>query len=114
MFIQNGSTMERVEQPPGAIIDGKAVSSMASSKDLLERDGKAEHIRLVLEERMQFTSHAFARWTFDHEALPDLDFNAIDLSVDFLGKRLRAPLLLSCMTGGTEIAARINGNLAAA
>ena len=52
--------------------------------------------------------------SFDHEALPDLDFDAIDLSVDFLGKRLRAPLLLSCMTGGTEIAARINRNLAEA
>jgi isopentenyl-diphosphate delta-isomerase len=87
---------------------------MASSKELLDRDRKAEHIRLALEERMQFASHAFDRWVFDHDALPDLDFDAIDLSVDFLGKRLRAPLLLSCMTGGTEIAARINRNLAEA
>ena len=98
----------------GAIIDVKAVSTMASSKELLERDRKAEHIRLALDERMQFPSHAFARWSFDHEALPDLDFDAIDLSVGFLGKRLKAPLLLSCMTGGTEIAARINRNLAEA
>ncbi len=87
---------------------------MASSKELLDRDRKAEHIRLALEQRMQFASHAFDRWVFDHDALPDLDFDAIDLSVDFLGKRLRAPLLLSCMTGGTEIAARINRNLAEA
>ena len=87
---------------------------MASSKELLDRDRKAEHIRLALEERMQFASHAFDRWVFDHEALPDLDFDTIDLSVDFIGKRLRAPLLLSCMTGGTEIAARINRNLAEA
>jgi len=87
---------------------------MASSKELLDRDRKAEHIRLALEDRMQFASHAFDRWTFDHDALPDLDFDAIDLSVDFLGKRLRAPVLLSCMTGGTEIAARINRNLAEA
>jgi isopentenyl-diphosphate Delta-isomerase len=87
---------------------------MASSKELLDRDRKAEHIRLALEDRMQFAAHAFERFTFDHEALPDLDFDAIDLSVDFLGKRLRAPLLLSCMTGGTEIAARINRNLAEA
>ncbi len=87
---------------------------MASSKELLDRDRKAEHIRLALEERMQFASHAFDRWVFDHDALPDLDFDAIDLSVEFLGKRLQAPLLLSCMTGGTEIAARINRNLAGA
>ena len=87
---------------------------MASSKELLDRDRKAEHIRLALEDRMQFAAHAFDPWVFDHDALPDLDFDAIDLSVDFLGKRLRAPLLLSCMTGGTEIAARINRNLAEA
>jgi isopentenyl-diphosphate delta-isomerase len=87
---------------------------MASSKELLDRDRKAEHIRLALDERMQFTSHPFERFAFDHDALPDLDFDAIDLSVEFLGKRLRAPLLLSCMTGGTDVAARINRNLAEA
>ena len=87
---------------------------MASSKELLDRDRKAEHIRLALDERMQFASNPFARFRFGHDALPDLDFDAIDLSVDFLGKRLRIPLLLSCMTGGTEIAARINRNLAEA
>jgi len=87
---------------------------MASSKELLDPDRKAEHIRLALESRMQFSSRALERWVFDHDALPDLDFDAIDLSVEFLGKRLRAPLLLSCMTGGTEIAARINRNLAKA
>jgi isopentenyl-diphosphate delta-isomerase len=87
---------------------------MASSKELLDPDRKAEHIRLALESRMQFASRAFERFVFDHDALPDLDFDAIDLSVEFLGKRLRAPLLLSCMTGGTEIAARINRNLAKA
>jgi isopentenyl-diphosphate delta-isomerase len=106
--------MFREEQVLGAIIAGQAVSTMASSKELLDRDRKAEHIRLALEERKQFASRAFERFVFDHDALPDLDFDAIDLSVDFLGKRLRAPLLLSCMTGGTEIAARINRNLAEA
>jgi len=92
----------------------EAAATMASSKELLDRDRKAEHIRLALEERMQFAAHAFERYAFDHDALPDLDFDAIDLSVEFLGKRLRAPLLLSCMTGVTEIAARINRNLAEA
>jgi isopentenyl-diphosphate Delta-isomerase len=87
---------------------------MAASRDLLDRDRKAEHIRLALDDRMQLRSHPFERYTFGHEALPDLDFDAIDLSCTFLGKTLRAPLLLSCMTGGTEVAARINRNLALA
>jgi isopentenyl-diphosphate delta-isomerase len=88
--------------------------TMASSKELLDRDRKAEHIRLALEDRMQLAARAFDRYAFEHEALPDLDFDSIDVSVEFLGKRMRAPLLLSCMTGGTEIAARINRNLAQA
>lgn len=87
---------------------------MPTSKDLPTRDRKAEHIRLALEDRNQFGAHAFESWIFDHEALPDLDFDAIDLSVNFLGKRLQAPILISCMTGGTGIAARINRNLAEA
>ena len=87
---------------------------MNSSKELLARDRKAEHIRLALEERMQFASHPFERYRFEHEALPDLDFGAIDPGTTFLGKRLSAPLLISCMTGGTELAARINEHLAEA
>lgn len=87
---------------------------MASSRELLDRDRKAEHIRLALDDRMQHASRVFARYVFDHEALPEIDFDAIDLSTTFLGKRLEAPLLLSCMTGGTEIAARINRHLAEA
>ena len=76
------------------------------------RDRKAEHIRLALEGRMQGTGGAFDRYRFEHQALPELDFDEIDLSTTFLGKPLAAPLLVSCMTGGTEIAARINRHLA--
>jgi isopentenyl-diphosphate delta-isomerase len=78
------------------------------------RDRKAEHIRLALESRMQLDSNHFESWTLEHRALPEIDFADIDTSVEFLGKHLRAPLLISCMTGGTEEATRINRNLAAA
>lgn len=48
-------------------------------------------------------------------ALPELDFDAMDLSVNFLGKRLSFPLLISSMTGGTDDRLiRINRNLAIA
>ncbi len=79
-----------------------------------ERDRKLEHIQLALEERMQHESRFFDHYDFVHEALPDVDLAAIDVSVEFLGKPLAAPLLVSCMTGGTDSAARINRNLAAA
>jgi isopentenyl-diphosphate delta-isomerase len=80
----------------------------------LERDRKAEHIQLALERRMQLEARFFDDWCFEHCALPELDFAAVETSVEFLGKRLSAPLLISCMTGGTETAARINENLARA
>lgn len=77
------------------------------------RDRKAEHIRLALEERMQLGHSFFDDYRFEHAALPEIDFEAIDISVDFLGRRLAAPLLISSMTGGTAEAGLINRNLAA-
>jgi len=77
------------------------------------RDRKAEHIRLALDERMQLGGSAFDDYRFEHQALPEIDLDEIDVSVEFLGKRLAAPLLISCMTGGTETAGRINRHLAA-
>ncbi|MEM7049694.1 MAG: type 2 isopentenyl-diphosphate Delta-isomerase [Acidobacteriota bacterium] len=77
-------------------------------------DRKADHIRLALEERMQERHSFFEDYVLEHAALPELDLAAIDTSVTFLGKKLRAPLLISCMTGGTEVASKINHNLAIA
>ncbi|MDP3371253.1 MAG: alpha-hydroxy-acid oxidizing protein, partial [Brevundimonas sp.] len=51
---------------------------------------------------------------FVHEALPDLDHAKIDLGADFLGRRLKAPLLISAMTGGPKRAEAINARLAEA
>ncbi len=79
-----------------------------------DRDRKLEHIERALERRMQLGSRFFERYAFAHEALPEIDMAEVDVSVDFLGRRLEAPLLISCMTGGTGSAAAINRNLAAA
>ncbi len=78
-----------------------------------ERDRKLEHIELALERRMQLESRFFDRWTLEHRALPEIDMAEVDVATSFLGKRLQAPLLVSCMTGGTDSAAEINRNLAA-
>lgn len=47
-----------------------------------------------------------------HDALPELAVAEVDVAVDFLGKRLRAPLLITGMTGGTPEASDINRDLA--
>ena len=80
----------------------------------MTRDRKAEHIELALDERMQYRAYPFDAWEFEHQALPEIDLDSIDLTAGFLGKRLELPLLISCMTGGTSNATTINRNLARA
>ncbi|HEX6560601.1 MAG TPA: type 2 isopentenyl-diphosphate Delta-isomerase [Nitrososphaera sp.] len=46
-----------------------------------------------------------------HNALPELDYDDIDLSTAFLGRRFSAPLIIDSMTGGTDEATVINGRL---
>lgn len=77
---------------------------------------KSDHIRINLEENVQFPrlSTGLERYRFVHQALPELDMPRVDLSVALFGHTLRAPLLISSMTGGTEAAERINHNLASA
>ena len=49
-----------------------------------------------------------------HDALPSADFEDVDLSVDFLGRRIGLPLLISGMTGGHDAALAVNVELAKA
>jgi len=49
-----------------------------------------------------------------HQALPELDVDEIDLSTDFFGKRLKAPLMITSMTGGADYAEKLNDGLAEA
>lgn len=75
---------------------------------------KADHLRICLDENVQFnsTTNGLERYRFSHCCLPELDWNEISLNTTFLGKQLLAPLLISSMTGGTEQAGIINQRLA--
>ncbi|HEY9729929.1 MAG TPA: type 2 isopentenyl-diphosphate Delta-isomerase [Chroococcales cyanobacterium] len=75
---------------------------------------KADHLRICLDEDVQFRSvtNGLERYRFTHCCLPDLNRSEIDLSTTFLGKSLGAPLLISSMTGGTQQAKTINFRLA--
>ncbi|HWQ05248.1 MAG TPA: type 2 isopentenyl-diphosphate Delta-isomerase [Longilinea sp.] len=76
---------------------------------------KADHIRINLEEdvRSGITS-GFEHLRFKHRALPELDLAEVDLSQELMGKSVKAPILISSMTGGTSEAEEINQVLAQA
>ncbi|MDM9380025.1 type 2 isopentenyl-diphosphate Delta-isomerase [Chlorogloeopsis sp. ULAP01] len=75
---------------------------------------KADHIRICLEEDVQFqqTTNGLEDYRFKHCCLPEINRDEIDISTTFLGKKLGAPLLISSMTGGTPEAGIINRRLA--
>jgi isopentenyl-diphosphate delta-isomerase len=76
---------------------------------------KTDHIRINLEEDVSSgLTTGLERLHFTHNALPELDLEKIDPSIQFLGKRLSNPILISSMTGGTKEASNINLALAEA
>src|SRR6185436_11575574 len=74
---------------------------------------KADHLALCATDEVAFRSKTtlFEQVKLVHDALPDLDTAAIDTSCTVLGKKLRAPIVIAAMTGGTEEAARVNREL---
>lgn len=77
---------------------------------------KKEHLELCLDTARVAgpSTTGLEAYRFVHNALPELDIDEIDTSVEFLGKHLRAPILISSMTGGFALARKVNRNLAAA
>lgn len=80
---------------------------------------KADHLRIALEQTVEVPitstpASAFAAVSLTYQALPEIDRDAIDTRVQFLGKTLSMPLLVGSMTGGTDFAHTINCRLAEA
>lgn len=89
-----------------------ASGARTAPDDLPGRDRKAEHIRLALDASMQLGGYGLDGYVLEHRALPEVDGSEIDTRVEFLGRSLALPLVVSCMTGGTPEATRINRHLA--
>src|SRR5215212_5144963 len=77
---------------------------------------KQDHLRIVVDEAVGGlgVTTGLERYRLVHQALPELDLVAIDTRTQFLGHELRAPFLISGMTGGVERGAEINRRLASA
>ena len=75
---------------------------------------KADHIQLCIDGDVGFKGKTtlFEEVDFLHNALPEMHVNDVDLSSQFAGLPLKAPLFIAAMTGGVERAERINRDLA--
>lgn len=77
---------------------------------------KRRHIDVCLDGDVGYrgVTTGLERYRLPYNALTQTNLDDIDLSTEFLGAPLRAPVLVGAMTGGAELSATINRNLAAA
>lgn len=77
---------------------------------------KDAHIDIVLNRDVSArgVSNGFEQIRFEHVALPEIALADVDLSTQFLGRKVTAPLLVSSMTGGTSRTAAINASISRA
>ena len=82
----------------------------ANVKEIIKR--KDEHIKICLDRDVSATYNLLNKIEIVHNPLPELDLSEINVSTDFLGASLKAPLIIAGMTGGTSQGKKINENLA--
>jgi len=74
---------------------------------------KREGIEIPLKENIQGrTASTYLEYVkLLHNALPEINYDQIDLSIEFLNRSFSAPLIIDSMTGGTDEAFVINKRL---
>ena len=77
------------------------------------RKRKKEGIDIPLKEKVQGKENStlFEDVLLMHNALPEINYDQIDLTTTFLNKKFSAPLIIDSMTGGTDEAFIINKRL---
>jgi isopentenyl-diphosphate Delta-isomerase len=77
---------------------------------------KKEHLELCAKKDVLFkektTLLEFVE--LNYLALPEINFNEIDLSVEFLGKKFSFPFIVSAITGGAQVSKKVNLEIAKA
>jgi isopentenyl-diphosphate delta-isomerase len=83
--------------------------------DELIEQRKADHLRFSAESDVD--ARGGPGWgdiRLVHEALPEIDQGDVNLTIEFLGRSLKAPLVIAGMTGGHRTAHEVNAVLARA
>lgn len=76
------------------------------------KDRKLDHLKICTEENVESGKTGLEDISLVHKALPEVDYDKIDMGVEFLGKKLNYPIIFEAMTGGVSEASRINKDVA--
>jgi isopentenyl-diphosphate delta-isomerase len=82
------------------------------SNDILRR--KIDHLKISIEEDVQYNENFFDEMRLLHYSAPEINFKEIDLSTNFFKKVVSAPICITAITGGPGISKEINMTLAKA
>ena len=75
---------------------------------------KLDHLNLCAKTDVAFGDAGFSDVRLVHNAVPECAVSDIDISTEFLGRKLAAPIFIAGMTGGHPDTAEVNKTLAAA
>lgn len=77
---------------------------------------KLKHVEACLQYAVEYSTRTTGFEAFDlpYRALPETDLSSINTRTSFLGKPLKAPMLIGAMTGGATLSGTINRHLAEA
>ena len=74
---------------------------------------KKDHVELTINDKTQYVkSTGFDRFEFVHNALPEIDFDAVSTDAVLLNRTFSFPLFISSMTGGYQNAEAVNAIIA--
>lgn len=74
---------------------------------------KTDHLELCATDEVAFKrrTHLLECVQLVHQSLPEMARGDVDLGIELLGKRLRAPIVIAAMTGGSDRSAEVNREL---
>ncbi len=74
---------------------------------------KKDHVQLTVTDQTQYgITTGFERFYFNHNALPEVNFDEISTQASLLGRTFSFPLMISSMTGGYADAGPVNAIIA--
>lgn len=85
-------------------------SSSHSTEHISDR--KKRHLDVCLNQNVEGGKSGFSEIRFKHRVFPELDIDKVNLSTHLFDKKIRLPLFISCMTGGSAGGYELNKSLA--